>query len=713
MRQKNSIYRRCVSLAVSAALFGVFALAGTANISWAEETVGNIEDDCADRQSTEKSILVTSRKQNRADAQSIVNTTNGSRSARLKPTANVSPAVPDLAESEVTGVPDLVEPIRVAALPKKVIARKRKVAQAPPAKLSSEVLSFNGITPGISDRRDVFREWGNPHSESTTAETLMYRFDRLRSVRVKFDGNIVDAVIVALDQPMSTKELTRKLGLEAVRPAILTNKVGAPIAQVYPERGVVMRLASADQTVWAVDGDDFSESEPDTSSQVIKVVIQPIKAGGFLLRAENNRRNDLTACLEDLEQALMLGRTSARVQWLLSDVHLTLGQAVTAERYAAEAIEIEPRNHRYRLHYAKCLRQLARYEVAVEQVREILETPGIEPLVRALALHEMGHLAAVGSKDVARRAVSLHTKAIEIADKLTLGNDANVRQIANELLVEAHLAIAVGVAKGDWEEKSKIVPQWIERASALSEEMIAAEPSNLPLRLQVAVSALAAAASFEQPIDPLLWVEEAEDTAQKLKENTDDELLRDQYDWQLGLVYFQAAQIEHRRSEPQSAERLGDLADLKLSALAKGRDELPDTNYLLGRLYFQIGAVHAVHYEDHVTACQWYDRAADLLLDPVPVTTMAAPQQHGDALVSMGVSYWQAEQRERAIELTNSGADLIEEAVESGLLKQIALEVPYSNLSAMYEVQGESAPAAKYSKLASKISGAASSSKRR
>ena len=173
----------------------------------------------------------------------------------------------------------------------------------------------------------------------------------------------------------------------------------------------------------------------------------------------------------------------------------------------------------------------------------------------------------------------------------------------------------------------------------------------------------------------------------------------------MGLAYFHGSQIEHRRSEPDSAVHLGELAEQQLTELAKGRDEMPDTAYLMGRLYFQIGAVHAVHYEDHVTACQWYDEAVDRLLNPVPVTTMAAPQQHGDALVSMGVSYWNQGDRQRAIEVTESGVELIEQAVSSGLLEDETLVVSYNNLAAMHEAQGETEPAARYERLAKQITG--------
>ena len=112
----------------------------------------------------------------------------------------------------------------------------------------------------------------------------------------------------------------------------------------------------------------------------------------------------------------------------------------------------------------------------------------------------------------------------------------------------------------------------------------------------------------------------------------------------------------------------------------------------------------AVLEDDHKLACQWYDRATDLLLSPDLVTTDALPQQLGDALISMGVSYWQTDRYDRAIELTEVGAEKLELAVESGLLHQESLLVPYKNLSAMYEAHGKEKSAARYEHLAKQVS---------
>ncbi len=664
------------------------------------------EGQCAPDTPLEQSIVISDKKIVEGETPPATDAENDT--GALQPIATISPNVPELAEPlTIAQVPTHADSVCSEVKSPEVLPEESlPTADEPPALLAMaeiEVASFHGITPGISNRINVLRTWGDPRSDDTQASELKYRFDNLPAVHVRFDGNQVESILVQLAKPAQTSTLTRKLNLQRIRPVVSLDAEGTTIALVYPEHGVVLHYATQELGL-AIASDD--DSETNTSPRIDSILIQSIQAEPFLLRAEANSQHNFTNTIADLEAALRLDSNLDTARALLSEIHLKSGKAITAEHYAAEAVELESQNVAYRLQWAKCLRQLARYDQAVEQVRQVLETTGIAPLVRAQALNEMGLLASLGSQKVARQAMPLHSKAIEIADRLAVGDDPLVRLPAKQLLVEAHLAVAVEISVGDWQQKDESVPLWIERASALAEALIAEDSSYLPLRLQVAISSLAAAANLEKPINPLLWIEEAEETVAEIKTGNLDSLAVSQYDWQLGLAYFHGSQIEHRRSKPASAVHLGELADQQLAELAKDRDEMPDTAYLLGRLYFQIGAVHAVHYEDHVTACQWYDEAVDRLLNPVPVTTMAAPQQHGDALVSMGVSYWSQGDRQRAIEVTEAGVELIEQAVLSGLLKDQTLMVSYNNLAAMHEAQGEEQSATQYEKLAREITDA-------
>lgn len=715
----------CVRKILGAAVFGILSLATVSSLVC--EAHEGESGDCQTNVPPEQSIVVSIGK---TETGSTIAIATDQKVKVLEPIAKVTENVPDLADP----VPTLAKPQlakksqpaeRVASVPKFPTKQKAAeqsivdtlkaepqtdateevateenseatVAENAPAKEKNqgpEAISFMGITPGISHRTQIFREWGDPRNEDTYEKVLNYKFKNFESVEARFDGNIVDAIVVSTEKPVPVAELKDRLGLTECRPAEIVDDAGNPIAQAFPERGVIVYAENL----------TASAEQKTEGFQVSKIEIHPIKVDGFILRAENDYLQAPSNSVVDLEAALKIDGNSAHARWLLSGLLLNQGKAVAAERFAAEAAEIEPENLAYRLKWARCLRFLARYDRAAQIARDVLSTEDIQPLIRAEALYEMGMLASVGSQAVSKNAVPLLQKSIEIADKEAASTDELVSLAASKLLVENHLAMALEIARGNWDQKQDVVPKWIERASALAESIIAEDETQLKLRLQVAVSALAAAASLDKPIDPLLWIEEAEQTARKLRKRTEDELIRNQIAWTLGLAYFQAAQIEHRRSESESALRLGKLADAKLADLAKVRDELPDTAYLMGRLYFQIGAVYAVHEEDHEAACEWYDEASEKLLNPVPVTTMATPQQHGDALVSMGVSYWEVGKYNLAIELTQKGVELIEEAVSNGLLTNEALVIPYGNLSAMYEAQGEAGSAEKYTKLAQKI----------
>lgn len=610
----------------------------------------------------------------------------------LEPIANVSEYVPVLAE------PNSAEPAEGTPGPTENASPQSRT-ESLLDEVQSDSICFHGVTPGITNRRDLMLTWGEPRNVDTTSPKLKFRFDEFESVYVYMDGVIVDTIEVDLDEPLPCKQLIADLRLDAISPAEILGAGGVVRGRVFPERGVILRFEE--------------NSQADAEPQVGEVVLQAIKAESFLLRAQQTRKTSIAAAIADLEEALQLDRTSGEAHWLLSEILLDAGQALEAERQGAEAVDCDPENPLFRLQRAKALRLLARYDLAVEESRRVLESDSSEPIVRAEALHEMGLLAAMGSQEVVERSVPLHVKAIEIADGLAMSEDPNVAAAAQELAIEASLALAVEISKGEWSNKRETVVRWLERASAVAETMIEGDQRNLRMRLKVAVSALAAASSLEKPIDPTLWVEEAEDTVEAIKQLIHDPVLDKQLAWDLGLAYFHAAQIEHLRSKPESALQLGKLAENQLAELAEQRDELPDTSYLMGRLYFQIGAVHAVHRQNHQQACQWYDRAVGRLLNPVPVTLVARPQSHGDALVSMGVSYWEINRRAQAIEVTREGVELIEEAVQGGLLDHAALAVPYNNLAAMYQAQGETESATRYSRLAQQLKQSRASEKTR
>jgi hypothetical protein len=157
------------------------------------------------------------------------------------------------------------------------------------------------------------------------------------------------------------------------------------------------------------------------------------------------------------------------------------------------------------------------------------------------------------------------------------------------------------------------------------------------------------------------------------------------------------------RRETATALKYGQQAIENLAEGAAGRQAVHSAEQQVGQLYFHVGAVYAVHQQDHKKAVAWYDKAAPLLAGAKPESQLYSPRRDGEMLVSMGVSYWQIGNQNRALELTEAGAKLVEAAVEDGILAKSSLAVPYGNLATMYQHVGETANATKYTNLAKSV----------
>jgi tetratricopeptide (TPR) repeat protein len=265
------------------------------------------------------------------------------------------------------------------------------------------------------------------------------------------------------------------------------------------------------------------------------------------------------------------------------------------------------------------------------------------------------------------------------------------------------MSIAEEIARQAFNDKIESLSLWIGRASGLGEDLIANDGGSVELRLLIAQRALGALASFRPTLDPGPWVAEAEGASQALLKQSEDPLWQARVKWELGIAYYNALRVEHLRRETATALRYGQKAVDNMAEGATTRQAVHGSEQLAGQLYFQMGAVFAVHQLDHKKAAEWYDKAYTLLTGPRPVSELYAPRREGEMLVSMGVTYWQLGEQARALQLTQSGVNLVEMAVEDGILAKSALSVPYGNLATMYKRVGETTNAAKYAELAKSV----------
>jgi hypothetical protein len=575
-------------------------------------------------------------------------------------------------------------------------------AASQPTGTPFEPVKFQGITVGSTSKHELITAWGEPAetTKSDEGDVLVFRKAPFKAIEALIDANDnVSSIKITLAAPIESEQLAEQLGLNQFDPVKVTDDTDTAVCQAYPERGVLFMFATSESLTPVED----ETSATANAVSVSQVVVQPIDSRAFAYRAENRLNGPFVQNINDLKTAIALDPEFGRAYWLLAKIYLVTGQADLADAAAAKACDIEPKNASFKVCRAEARELLGEYDDAVLAVRAVLDREDLTQIDRAEALHQMAHLASLGDKEIASKTIPFETKAIEIADKLASSKDARERRAAKHLLVEAHVAIAEEVARQPFGGKAESLSQWIGRASGLAEGYITKDNGSIELRLNIAEHALNALASFKPALDPAPWIAEAEEASKTLLAQSDDELWQQHVKWELGIAYLNGLRVEHTRRQTENALKYGQLAIDNLSAGATSRQAVHSSEQMVGTLYFQMGAVYAVHKLDHAKAVQWYDKAVPLLTSKHPASELYAPRREGEMLVSMGVSYWQVENKAKALDLTQTGVGLVEAAVQNCVLAKSSLAVPYSNLSSMYQQMGEGINATKYAKLAKSI----------
>jgi tetratricopeptide (TPR) repeat protein len=556
---------------------------------------------------------------------------------------------------------------------------------SPAASLSPA--AFNGVKPGETKESELLAAWGKPvETRQAEAQTqYSFRIKPFSKVEATVSAELVSSIAIHLGTAIEPAVIARQLDLDLESAATVLDDTGVPLGLAFPERGVL-----------------FSYAPKPGQPRVLLVMLDPIDAQPFLVRAEGRLRPMPAAALADLEMALELDPTYAHAWWVKARVLLDLGRSAAALEAATEALRLQPAAPQYRLTAAAAHAAVGEHAAAVADADSVLAVDKLEPLVRGEALKLRGDLAATGPARNPQQALSFHTQAIKLVDPLGLDERPAVRRGAKELLFKLHLAVAADVAWGHWRDKPKVVPKWLERAAAFAEDLEQVETVELPLRLEMARGALAAAAGVQGRLNVVRWLSRGQEEAEQLIAKTSDPARQAELRWQLALLLYDALQVEHARGNVAEADKYGAQVIASLGAIET--PWRPDgSDYLLGRTYFRLGAVHAVHKNEHEEAVTWYEQARPLLEKPAAGLPLADHAPRGEDFVSMGVSYWEAHQRKLAVELTKQGIELFEllqAGAEEQLVEPKSLSVPYANLAAMLEALGQREESQRFAELA-------------
>ncbi|MBI3837279.1 MAG: hypothetical protein HY288_05000 [Planctomycetia bacterium] len=627
------------------------------------------------------------------------------------------PLLPDMAESDdrdLTAPDDPSEhepaqlnqdPAAPAELPSERKSEKpaaRKSAQpglltaarseTPAAEKNIDAASMKGIQPGKTTREELHASWGKPKTVEKIAggarETFgIEPFDR---VRVTIVENLVQSMAIRLEKPIVLDKVAKRLQLEGVEPVQVFDDQGQLLGQAYPERGVLVGFAP--------------KADP---PHVFQLVIEPIDAQSFLARAEFRLPSRYAECLADIKQALQLAPQGGRAHWLHARLALQAGELQQALKSAQKAIDLEPAELEYRLTMAKVLSAGGDYPHAIGQLRDLVESSKAAPIVVAKAYCQLGDCVAAAPERDYQQALKHHMDSVKLAESLLRSPTVVVRRAAKELLVEANLALARDVGWGRWQHKSNVVPKWIERATTYADEIVSRERGSLEIQLRVHEGALAALTGIGTPPEASKWIRGTTETGSKILAAPGDTGYKAQIAWRLGVALCDAMEIETTQHRPDKALELGKLALENFQLGDPSGRELPTHDYIRGKLCFRLGAIFSVERADHKQAVTWFDAAVPLLESPVPRCAAVDPGRHGEAFVSMAVSYWEVNNRQEAVRLTDQGAKLMEQAASEGLLTKAALAVPYSNLASMHEQLGELKEAKQFAEMAARFEEAA------
>ena len=544
--------------------------------------------------------------------------------------------------------------------------------------------SFAEVTPGLTTMEAVEQAWGAPKEirKQDGVLTQLLTVEPFNRVEVSYFDEKVASIVIHFDHSFAVDALQQQLDLSDIRPVLVSDQMGRILGQVYPERGVLFAFEPVEPA---------AEQPPDasiaTSRRVIQIILEPITAEPFALRAETDIDSNLDLSKQDIQQALKLQPDNARAHWLYS--RILVGAGVFDEAVAAgqRAITLEPENPRYRVTQAQILGQMGRLDEAIREAKKAIETSQRRRHVRARALCLLGDLTASGKRPNFSLAIDYHMQAIKEADPLVVDLHPAVRLAAKEVLVDAHLGAAHDIAWGSWNEKEKAVPKWLDRADALIDDLIENEGGSEEYRFRASTRALAACVGVRGDLDPAKWAAEAIRVGEALIDESQDSRRKAQYQRDLGLALCDTLQIYQMGPDHATALKYGEQA---IEYLEQGhrQKETATSAYLLGRLYFRLGAIHAIRDENHKAAITWFDKATPLLRKPIPADIYDDVGRHGETFVSMGVSYWKSGQRDKAVGLTEHGIALMEKAVEAGTLDAAILAVPYGDLASMHRQLG-------------------------
>ncbi len=551
--------------------------------------------------------------------------------------------------------------------------------------LAIDPASFRGVLPGKSTREELIAGWGE--GETFTREDgskgLFWKVEPFERVEVVLDGDTVSSIFIRLNQPVPVAELARQLEIADLRTVTVLDENGVSIGESFPERGVVFSVT------------------PGTHAAVA-VMLEPLDAESFVLRAEADMEVSLGDSLADLQYAVKIDPTHVRAHRLLMVILSDQGKWRQAADVAEAASRLDPSDSWTQVKLASILLAVDRVEDARDRVEKLLSRKNNPPLVTAQAERILGRLELASSSPDHEQAVAHFGKAIKLSAPLTTAKSQAVRRAALDLQLDCHLGTALAIASGSWQQKARVLPKWIERSEGFAKKLGTEVGTTDMVELRLCEGVLAVAAKSNDVAETVAWVKRAMDARSRLGDRVADPWRRRQIDWQVGQTLNSALTAAQNRGESEDLLANATLTAAYLEGGSQLRQLTPREQRMLGDLYFRIGILHSLQNGDHATAVTWFDKTVPLWKENPSFERTGDLGRLGESYVSMAISYWQVEKRPEAVALSRLGVERMVDAVERKQLDERALAVAYGNLSTMYAEQGNAEQSKAYAEMASR-----------
>ncbi len=554
---------------------------------------------------------------------------------------------------------------------------------------------FLGVSPGKSTLDEVAQKLGAPLKVSRIDGGVahFYSIDEVNHIEIVFRNDLVDSIDVCFSEPYPVDQVREILAAELQnrKPVSIADESGDIKGLLFPEKGVTLVYSPSEESGIA-------------SNMVEKIRILPIAAESFVIRAKGYLEEAPSESKRDLKHALALSAEFPEVHWLLAQIAIAEGDGYSALEACEKAISQNPNSPQYHITLTKALMLLNRNEEAKMYLEEVLPLCENYQHQKALALTLLGDTYRTAPNVDCEKAYEYHKTALDLALRLQNHDNPSIQTLAREVVLNAQLGIILDIARGNWENKESAIEKWFLNTKDLLKDPVVTTKKRL-LRdeaFRIARCGLAAqvmisdAANLEQKVQEMLLASE------ELRNVADDPIIQRETQWETGTALFEAVQSFQRRKQYVAALKYGESTVDFMEQGIEGRTGEADY-YALARLYFRLGAIHAIGLKNHKAAIVWFDRTKPVFKDILRNIGPEESGRIGEMLVSMGVSYWETDQKEEAIRLSELGLAKIKAAVDRKHLESISLLIPYSNLATMYEKLDDSEKAAQYTRLAARV----------